>query len=199
MARQLNLEPFRKFVRNIEGRILRTSKQFMERVGKRVTADIEISNQRFFTTFIKKAIDVPAAPNLEEFSPQPWKKLKAKYQKHKDKVAPGAGFFSYKGGLERSLETARGTPILGRPTFRFVKIPQRVAPGQNFRIEIEPAPRLRNVRGINLLEAINSGTKQRSMKLSAYRGRITRPVFDHYLRWWVKYVITPSVVRRLKR
>ena len=201
MARQVSVEPFRKFVRDIEGQILRTSQAFINRVAKQMVLDIAVMNRSFFQQFVAKSIGVQAAPDLAEFT-RPWKALSThggndSYSKRKERQFPGKGFFERTGALKRSLLQATGS-ALGKPTVEFTRIPTKVATNQSFRFEIEPAPALRNLRGIRLLEAINSGTQQRSMKLSAFRGQMTRPVLEPYLRWYVKYVVGPSVLRRLQ-
>lgn len=201
MARSVSLAPFRKFVRDIELQILRTSTAFVKRTTKRLEKEIEKKNMSFFTTLVRMGIDVPGPPALGEFTPA-WKPLKTpgrprSYAMRKARKYPGAGFFKYTGGLKRSLQAAKGS-LLGKPTVTITQIPTQVKRSSNFKIVIEPAPALRNLRGINLLEGINGTGFQRSLKLSAFKGRITRPLLQPYLSWWVRYVITPSVVRKVK-
>lgn len=194
MARSLNVAPFRLFLRRVEGQILRTSKRYVDNRAEKIRAEIARMNSDFWSTFITMAIDVPGAPNLNEFTPR-WKPLAPSYAKRK--LKGGHGFYYNTGALKRSLSQARSS-LLGAPSITFTKIPSRVARNESFRFEIDPAPRLSGLRGEKLLRAINGPTGQRAMKLSNFRGQTNRPIFEPYLKWWVKYVITPRVVRSLK-
>lgn len=199
MARNLIQTALRKYARQIEVRILNLAKARMEKIGALVLKESNDLNKNFYKTFVQKAIDVPSAPDLGSYTPF-WKPLKPNYQKLKEKVAPGAGFFRYKGDLKEGL--LRLSPeALGPSTIKFVRIPNHLKKGtiNEFRMELEPLPRLRNLRGIRLIEAVaQSGSSGVSMRLAAFRGRMTRKVVEPYVGWWVKYVIAPSVLRRMK-
>lgn len=196
MARSVSFGAYKKFVRDVEAKILRTTTAYVNKVKAKIEQEVAIINASFFSTLVRSGIDVAGPPGLQEFTPN-WKPLKRNYAKWKEKKYPGSGFFKASGKLRTSLRQAKGG-LLGKPKVTLVKLPRAVKRGEAFRMVVEPAPAMRNKRGIQLLEQINSGTFQRSMKLSAFKGRITRPLVEPYLNWWVKYVITPSVVRRLK-
>jgi len=196
MARSTSFGAYRKFVRDVEAKILRTTTAFIMRVSKQIEQELTVMNASFFSNLVRQGIDVSGPPGLQEFTPS-WKPLKRSYARWKEKKYPGSGFFKASGKLKASLRQAKGG-LLGKPKVTIVKLPRAIKRGEAFRIVVEPAPAMRNKRGIQLLEQLNGGTFQRSMKLSAFKGKITRPLVEPYLNWWVKYVITPSVVRRLK-
>lgn len=194
MARQLNVAPFRKFLRQIEGQVLRTSQKFVEARMKRIEQTIMALNQSFWPGFITATINTSGPPNLNEFTPK-WKPLAKSYLKKK--LKQGKGFYFYTGALNRSLSQARPS-ILGKPVIQFTNIPKRVAAGESFRFTIDPMPRLSGLRGTALLNAIDGSTTQRSMKLSNFRGSRNRNIFEPYVMWYMKYVVTPRVLRDLK-
>jgi hypothetical protein len=196
MARSTSFKAFNRLNREIEAKILRTSTAFINRVSKQIEQEITVLNGAFFSSLISVGIDVETSPGLREFTPR-WKPLKTNYARWKARKYPGSGFFKASGKLRASLNQAKGN-LLGRPTVIVTKIPKAVKRGESFRIVVQPAPAMRRKTGMAVLDQINGGSGQRSMKLSAYKGKITRPLVEPYLNWWVKYVITPSVVRRLK-
>jgi hypothetical protein len=196
MARTLNVAPFKVFLRKVEGQVLRTTRRYVEARTKRVMTDILALNQTFWPTFVDKVIDVSQAPNLNEFTPV-WKPINpnSDYGRHKAKI--GRGFYYNTGRLQASLKQAR-IGLLGKPVIEFQKLPAKVAAGESYRFSINPMPRLSGLRGSALLQAINGSTEQRAIKLSNFKGARNRDIFEPYVKWWMKYVITPRVMRSLK-
>lgn len=194
MARELNTAPFRKFLRQIEGQVLRTSQRFVEARTKRILKTLQALNANFWPSFVVSIIDVDGPPDLREFTPN-WKPLADSYLDKPRKI--GKGFYFYTGALARSLKQARAS-LLGEPTITFTSIPKRVARGESYRFKIDAMPRLSGLRGKELLATINGSTDQRALKLSNFRGSRNRNIFEPYVMWYMKYVITPRVMKELK-
>jgi hypothetical protein len=202
MARFTVLNDFSEDDREIIGSVVQTTEDFINRSRKTLAKMLMSEREMFFSQMIKKGFDIFGPPALREFTPD-WPPYTDSYQQEKDRRYPGKGFFLRTGQLRRSLSSG-STPraVLGTPyvdvdekTVRRKINGKRVSRVQ-FEFTLVPAPRLGDLSGESLHEKLNSA--QRAYKLTHYRGQITRPLFEPFLNWWMKYVIRPKVAKVLR-
>jgi hypothetical protein len=203
MARVVVINDFDSDDRDITATVVQTTADFIKRAESNINKVLIEERDKFFQRMIQKGFDISGPPDLDEFTPD-WPPYSDKYRRWKEKKKPGRGFFLLTGALKRSLSSgAAASSVLGKPQVLIdeVDVIRRIkgkrVPRVKYEFTVLAAPRLGNLRDHSLHAKLNG--KLRATRLTHVRGRITRPLFEPFLNWWLNYVVQPRVAKVLAR